>query len=407
VAEYSKSVKRGLVHMHAAAQASSHLDADLLTAFAEQTLTRRERDTVLAHLADCADCRDIIALSVPEQARTIPPPEPVKPLFWRWPVLRWGAVAASVVIVAVAVSVGNLEHNRAKQQVAQMKSEAAATPATSTPGTSAKAEEPQIQLPVSSGIQRQKIRYEKVPDSPTGLKAQNHVGNQQPPRDEVHPTTALLAKDKVLHAKGLNSNAADIQKTGEQKTADLNADAFIVAGTAAKPAPPPPPASANETVEVTAQAGPVQSDNGPVVAGGPLQSASAKKESNGALQYQTAPQQTLALRRQERFAAPTNWHVTSTGILQRSYDRGQTWEQALPATDFRAVTAIGNDIWAGGANALLVHSVDAGQTWQTLSPGLKGDVTSLQFTDSRHGLVKTSANESWQTDDAGKTWKKQ
>src|SRR5258708_15821590 len=42
-----------------------HPDADVLTAFAEQSLAERERAGVLLHLSRCADCRDVLALAVP------------------------------------------------------------------------------------------------------------------------------------------------------------------------------------------------------------------------------------------------------------------------------------------------------------------------------------------------------
>jgi photosystem II stability/assembly factor-like uncharacterized protein len=38
---------------------------------------------------------------------------------------------------------------------------------------------------------------------------------------------------------------------------------------------------------------------------------------------------------------------------------------------------------------------------------MKGDVTSLQFTDAKHGVVKTSAGETWATTDGGRSWKKE
>ena len=38
-----------------------HPDADLLTAFAEKSLSGRERESVLQHLARCGDCREIVA----------------------------------------------------------------------------------------------------------------------------------------------------------------------------------------------------------------------------------------------------------------------------------------------------------------------------------------------------------
>ena len=58
-----KIVQQGL---RGTAKPEVHPDPDLLTAFAEKSLNDRERSHVLQHLADCADCRDVLALAMPE-----------------------------------------------------------------------------------------------------------------------------------------------------------------------------------------------------------------------------------------------------------------------------------------------------------------------------------------------------
>src|SRR5262245_30673269 len=79
-----------------------HPDANLIAAFGENTLKKDERLRLLSHLAQCSDCREIAAAALPE----------VEPAFaparssggWlAWPVLRWGAAAACVLVVGVAV----------------------------------------------------------------------------------------------------------------------------------------------------------------------------------------------------------------------------------------------------------------------------------------------------------------
>ncbi len=81
-----------------------HPDADLLNGFAERSLIGAERDRVLAHLAACASCREIVALAMPDAAEQ-EVAAPVSHGWFRWPALRWAAVAASIVVVGAAVSV--------------------------------------------------------------------------------------------------------------------------------------------------------------------------------------------------------------------------------------------------------------------------------------------------------------
>ena len=89
--------------MAAKAEAGAHPDANLLTAFAEQTLLRRERDSILQHLSQCTECREAVFLAAPQEelrADVIP----ARSSWLGWPGLRWGALAACTVIVVGAVS---------------------------------------------------------------------------------------------------------------------------------------------------------------------------------------------------------------------------------------------------------------------------------------------------------------
>ena len=59
---------RSRLGQQAARQSDGHPDPNLLAAFAESSLLERERADVLAHLANCTDCRAYLALafSTPE-----------------------------------------------------------------------------------------------------------------------------------------------------------------------------------------------------------------------------------------------------------------------------------------------------------------------------------------------------
>src|SRR5262249_27409678 len=98
--EISNSLRRRL---WAKPQPQTHPDPDTLTAYIEQVLPAAERDSVIEHLADCRDFRDVVSLSLPELE-----PQPLAMQVaarQRWWVLayRWATVAATVAIAATLI----------------------------------------------------------------------------------------------------------------------------------------------------------------------------------------------------------------------------------------------------------------------------------------------------------------
>ncbi len=197
------------------------------------------------------------------------------------------------------------------------------------------------------------------------------------------------------------------------------------------------PGSASETVEVAAEQGAVQT--------GSVSGANTITNS----QVSQVPLQGRNFDRLAELspgAVPSpRWTINSAGNLQRSFDQGKTWQSvnvnAAPAVAslevatkasrakqkdsdaralkkevatpvFRAVTATGSEVWAGGSGGALYRSVDAGKTWARVVPAsggsyLTGDVVRMEFPDPQHGTITTSTSEVWVTSDAGQTWKKQ
>lgn len=101
--------------------ASAHPEADVLNAFSENALRESEHAQVFAHLSECAECRDVLALATQGKEEQVlepdlafvgrdvmvaasarPVPMLAQPRF-RWATLRWGAAAACAVVVSAAV----------------------------------------------------------------------------------------------------------------------------------------------------------------------------------------------------------------------------------------------------------------------------------------------------------------
>jgi len=95
------------------------------------------------------------------------------------------------------------------------------------------------------------------------------------------------------------------------------------------------------------------------------------------------------------------WPRTSGQERQRSWTKkedkkceGQTAVEPV----FRAVACRGPRSLGRGSGGMLYHSADGGELWTRVQPAadgvaLKGDVTSIQFSDPHHGTVGTSSSE--------------
>jgi hypothetical protein len=377
--------------LRAVAKLGDHPDPNLLSAFVERSLGKREQGQVLEHLSRCTSCREIVSLSVTRPGiADVAPLVSASPGWLSWPVLRWGAAVACVVVVGAVVTL------RQKQQGPQV----AATIAEGKPAA-------ELQLPMSNRAIDKK------------------VASLQPQSPEAK--TTLVAKPA--------------RPTG-QETSNSSATQAVVAGPAsAAPAPmnPPLPAvsgamlakAANRPNGITANAvaapSPVEmadARTGSAFADVPGRAKDAPAESQDA-QAEKAVGGALARKRTEVTVGaasdaviPANlaprWTLSSDGTLQRSLDSGRTW-QTIPVsgkTIFRALAANGLDIWVGGAAGALFHSSDAGRHWTHVQPAVNGelledDIIGVEFTDTLHGKLTTSIAEIWITADAGQTWQKQ
>ena len=102
--------------LNARSSEGNHPDANLLSAFAEKSLSDRERATVLDHLSCCAECRDILVFALPAAEEMQPAAKPSPSRWLTWPALRWGLVTAGVAIIA-AFGVMNYQRNSGSAQL--------------------------------------------------------------------------------------------------------------------------------------------------------------------------------------------------------------------------------------------------------------------------------------------------
>ena len=417
------------------AQPGVHPDPDLLTAFAEKSLNDRERARVLQHLVECADCREVLSLAMPGIEPALAP-GPERSRWLSWPVLRWGALAACVVVVGAAVTL-HYEHQEPLRSVA-----------------------------------------EKVPAAPAELKLEDEVSRQPgqklaanipPPSPELGRDSGAAGKLAKQRAKSTDAGmmaeeagAPALAEEQDKKVQELsnNRLAAVRSGdvpVGAVPAAAPAPSSAAKTAGMEGQvrarndsldySSRASSEAVTVESATPAREMAAQTAERKAkdesrtnktqkeIQAAGGAGSAAALgdRKADRFSSPTaqggptahaggvravnnlpRWTLSAGGALQRSFDSGKTW-QTIPVAGnivFRALAANDSDIWVGGAAGALYHSSDAGQHWTRITPvadgkPLSSDIVTVEFSDTQHGKLITAGRETWSTSDAGNTWQRQ
>ena len=451
--------------LHATASAGVHPDPDLLTAFAERSLHERERTHVLQHLGQCADCRQVVALAMPEMVEPSPTSAPT--WWFSWPVLRWGALAACVVVVSAAVT---LHYGRTESTERVV---APSTPAPTAPAPTA------LAPPESSALESQlpqqldqKLAAKTPPPSPfQSDRDQLTAGKLAKQREDTAARSAAMPpatnnfesagvggrlaengpqrsgqmginqgvinqlkrqpNEQTKDQQSLPTAQADAIKTEELKSANKPATVPMEGMAASAPAPAPAAESKSgdkeaqakapsenpgsafggvaETVTVEAQATQVQTSQASV-----SRAKKPRKESRQQVQSAAAAEQNLPIagRNVANMTTPS-WTLSPDGAVQRSFDSGKTW-QTIPVAGnvvFRALAANDADVWAGGAAGALYHSSDAGEHWTQIKPVADGkplaaDILTVQFSDAQHGSLTTADHETWTTGDAGLTWHK-
>jgi hypothetical protein len=444
--EIPKIVRNRLGRTPGGASGVDHPDANLLTGYVERSLTSRERSLVLGHLAQCAECREQVSVALPKLEGQLAPRGAGVARGWlRWPVLRWGLLVASLVIMGTVALVRQPPARRTELA-------SRANVATSS----------EASLPSDVTVGAAPSKAMKSPSSqetalPQG-KSQTLNLNRPPEKMALNRKQAAQAqlKQEVQSYETSLGSGAPIAPSAPARALNFTPNAINggnpnLPSTAVAQAPPPPAASAlvaptggqptQQALDLAPSPQPKQAETSRApeedkgmstgeAAGGAVPAppaAQAPRRLAASLAAtpnlrQSTPAKSApapAVSRTASSALVSNlmtadWSITPSGKVQRSQDGRKTWEELDVDKNvvFRVVFAVGADVWLGGSKGALYHSTDGGQHWTrvTIATGsttVADDVIHIEFKDAQHGTVGTAAGDSWRTLDAGQHWQKQ
>jgi Photosynthesis system II assembly factor YCF48/Putative zinc-finger len=372
--------------------AGPHPDADLLSSFAEGGLADAERRKLMAHLADCGECRHVLFLSAqaPAEAQNVPAFK-----FRRVPrfALGWGTLAAALVVGAL------LFMNDRKRTIERNGQTVA-----------------QQQKPGASGSMAAEM---KAPPEIAEMRAQHYNGSasttNQPEQREGHAA--------LKHMTAKPQGSFEVDQSGQ---------VHLQSSAKAKLAPEPNSSAANRVAadQIEAAASPASQQVRPerplatnqsvAVSGAPVSATtnvSVQSEAVASDAQAASLQKSAATANAERGAVlavlpvTPQWELSPDGDLQRSLDVGKTWRTISVGNgeEFTTLFSLGPNVWVGGKAGVLYHSADSGQTWAQVSPSASGrkltaEVVHVEFSTPMNGTVTTAGGEIWSTADGGVHW---
>lgn len=310
--------------LQAIPQRGDHPDPNLLGGFTEKSLPRRERLQVLEHLSRCTSCREVVSLTatrpgIADVASTVP----LKTGWLTWPVLRWGAAVACVVVIGAMVTLHQPHRQQALRTVA------------------------------SIAAPNQRVEEQvSVPDSSLKIDAANKITAQQigaaPHPFEMAEARTDLQLDAMVpgRAKAAESQdaAAGIGR-GLRTVAPVEGSNTAITPMVSTNLPPRWTLSSDGTLQRSRDSG--------------------------------RTWQTIAVANNARFRALAAnglniWVGGAVGALFHSSDAGQHWTQVRPAANGETLTSeiIGVEFTDALHGKLTTSTqeiwltADAGQTWQ-------------------------------------------
>lgn len=440
----------------AAAPVGEHPAAELFAALAEQRLMPGERESVLAHLAACMDCREIAALAAPTEVLQMQEAPAIATRRWTattW--LRWAAPAAAAAVLVTVGIVGtqSARHELAPKPVQQAVARPApqVTESRETQPIVAAKQQPSRDKLETQNREAKRARAKKA--EATNSTATSQLADASRMRAAAKPAAAppppaIFANDAPQTTPGRTDfNLRQATPSRTEKDVIPAAPAAAIGGVAGKSFAQPPVETVQNSVVAASAADLVQHPSPPQTTGLPGQQRQAQNVlllPEPTLRRQGESKTLFGARALGKVAGESSytglasglqsgganigfrrsasgvtaqlsqWRVEeSTHQLQRLPWGTAEWlpVEVAPNTQLMSVASKAEDVWAGGSqtggSGVLYHSSDGGLNWHQVVGPWSGAITFVAVSGSpvKMVMVKTSYGE-WQSRDAGLNWAK-
>jgi hypothetical protein len=341
---------------------SGCLDADMLAAWIDGTLSRRDRATAESHAATCERCQAMLAAMA-----KIAEPLPARK-WWQASTVRWLVPIAVVPALAVVVWM-NVPAER-QTATAPPRSDVSAP---SAPAAVAETPAAKVAAPTAR-------------DART-IERADTKRREQPTARADKQTAPAPAADAAPSATQPASSAPQPAPSSAVQPQDAAAQTFRARDAAASAPAKASPAQAPAELRSAAARGLAET-----VVISPPQAITGKSSAFLAIQ---SPNQNV------------RWRIVAGTIVERSTDGGTTWQAQSTGAPVRLTAGAApapTICWLVGPGGVVLVSRD-GRTWERVAFPETIDLTAILAVDGSNATATAADGRVFTTTDGGKTWR--
>jgi hypothetical protein len=441
--EFGAMLRRGLASS-AAATESECLEADLLAAYYERSLSAEEIRACDAHVANCAHCRSqLAAMARAEPENADDGAARAKSWIWDWRLLVPMTAALTALVVWVGVRHQAMTRTAAPAaQIVAQNQPPAALPAAPLPAPPPSSE--MVQVTPEQPVAKDKKAIAAAPSRLSGANSSldrergGGAGGAAPTRAVAQPPAPAPQQqnaDQVTERKkearnserGVIGGVAGGVATGAASADQSAANAVAVQSQPAAPsstevvvAQGPPAAKAAPTARGTTAGG--QGGGVAPKAAAPAMNGLMKERgatNTNARAAEMAPPSVRAQAVTSRYKpddskpivipAPdgsTIWRVAGKDEIQFSNDVGATWQSQLAQPDLILTAGSApkaNVCWMVGRGGTILRTVD-GENWQRVKSPTPLDLVAVTAQDADVASITAKDGSVFTTKDGGVNW---